>query len=110
MACADVVICRSGAMTVSEIAAMGKTAIFIPSPNVTDNQQYENAHVLEKVGAASLLEEKDATAQRLADMAKELLSDEKKRRAMETKTKEFVHRTSLDEIYGVIKELAEKKK
>lgn len=110
MACADVVICRSGAMTVSEIAAMGKTAIFIPSPNVTDNQQYENAHVLEKAGAAALLEEKDATAQRLADMAKALLSDEKKRRAMETKTKEFVHRTSLDEIYGVIKELAEKKK
>ena len=109
MACADVTVCRSGAMTVSEVSAMKKAAIFIPSPNVTDNQQYENAHVLEKADAAMLLEEKDATAQKLAEMINTLMNDDKKRHEMENRTAQFVHRSCLDEIYGVIKTLAEKK-
>ena len=109
MACADVVICRSGAMTVSEISAMKKAAIFIPSPNVTDNQQYENAHVLEKAGAALLLEEKDATAEKLADMVIKLFRDDTARHGMEEKTAGFVHRACLDEIYGVICDLVKNK-
>lgn len=109
MACADVTVCRSGAMTVSEISAMKKAAVFIPSPNVTDNQQYENAHVLEKAGAAMLLEEKEATSQKLADKINGLLADDAKRHEIEQKAAAFVHRASLDEIYGVIRELTETK-
>ena len=58
MAAADLVICRAGAMSVSELAALGKPAVLIPSPNVTGNHQYENAHALAQKGAAVLLEEK----------------------------------------------------
>lgn len=108
MACADVVICRAGAMTVSEIAAMKKAAIFIPSPNVTDNQQYENAHVLEKAGAALLIEEKDVTPEKLCEAARSLLDEPEKRRAIEEKTSAFVKRGCLDQIYRVIQELTEK--
>jgi UDP:flavonoid glycosyltransferase YjiC (YdhE family) len=50
MAAADLVICRAGAMTISELALMGKAAILIPSPNVTDNHQYLNAKVLADAG------------------------------------------------------------
>ena len=57
MAAADVVICRAGAMTITEIARMGKSAIIIPSVNVTDNHQYKNAKSLSDDGAAILLEE-----------------------------------------------------
>ena len=59
MAAADLVICRAGAMTVSELAMSGKCAVFIPSPNVTNNHQYKNARVLVDAGAASLFEEKE---------------------------------------------------
>lgn len=57
-AAADVVICRAGAMTISEMALGEKACIFIPSPYVADDHQYKNASVLEKADAALLIEEK----------------------------------------------------
>lgn len=62
---ADIAITRSGAMTVSELAACGVPAILIPSPNVTANHQYYNAKYMEKRGAAIILEEKDLSADSL---------------------------------------------
>ena len=59
MCASDVVISRSGAIAVSEIAACGKPSILIPSPNVTDNHQYYNAKAMADGGASVLLEEKD---------------------------------------------------
>ena len=53
MAAADIVIARSGAITVSELAAMGKPSILIPSPNVVRNHQEQNAREFEKAGAAA---------------------------------------------------------
>jgi UDP-N-acetylglucosamine--N-acetylmuramyl-(pentapeptide) pyrophosphoryl-undecaprenol N-acetylglucosamine transferase len=55
---AHLVLCRAGALTVSEIALMQKPAIFVPSPNVTDNHQYKNALALAEKNAALLWEEK----------------------------------------------------
>ncbi|MBQ7714967.1 MAG: UDP-N-acetylglucosamine--N-acetylmuramyl-(pentapeptide) pyrophosphoryl-undecaprenol N-acetylglucosamine transferase [Clostridia bacterium] len=59
MAAADAVVCRAGAMTVSELSRSGKCAVFIPSPNVTNNHQYKNAKVLADADAALLFEERD---------------------------------------------------
>lgn len=59
MGAADVVISRSGALSVAELTACGKPAILIPSPYVADNHQYYNAKVLADKGAAILIEEKD---------------------------------------------------
>lgn len=61
MAAADLTINRAGAMTISELAITGKSAIFIPSPNVAENHQYKNAKVLADAGAAALYEEKELT-------------------------------------------------
>lgn len=58
MAAADLIICRAGALTVSELAKCGKCSIFIPSPNVTENHQYKNARVLADAGAAFVFEER----------------------------------------------------
>ena len=55
----DVVISRSGAMTITEVAVTGKPAIFIPFPFATENHQEYNARVLEKIGAAKILLNKD---------------------------------------------------
>ena len=82
MAAADLILCRDGALTVSEIAAMRRAAIFIPSPIVTENHQYKNARVLEEAGAAVIIEEKDLTGESLTAVVDALLRDDKRRRAM----------------------------
>lgn len=64
---ADIVVCRSGAMTVSEIAAMGVPAIFIPLPNAIDDHQVANARYLTDAGAGLLLLQKDLTPMTLAE-------------------------------------------
>ncbi|MEG0876114.1 MAG: undecaprenyldiphospho-muramoylpentapeptide beta-N-acetylglucosaminyltransferase [Oscillospiraceae bacterium] len=74
MAAADLVVCRSGASTLSELAVLGKPAILVPSPNVTNNHQEKNARVLEKAGAAVLIPETDITADKLLGSVSLLLS------------------------------------
>lgn len=75
LAAADLVISRAGAITLGEIMALGKPAILIPSPNVTHNHQYHNAMSLVRKDAALILEEKDATADKLYEMALSLKED-----------------------------------
>lgn len=72
MAAADLLICRSGAITVSELQAAGKPAILVPSPNVTENHQFHNAMALVNKNAALLLEEKDYSKEKLISMVEEL--------------------------------------
>ena len=83
MATADVVISRAGAVSISELAAMGKAAVLIPSPNVTGNHQYKNAATLAEKGAAILLAESELSGERLWREVRILLSDEAKRKAMQ---------------------------
>lgn len=83
MAAADLVICRAGAMTLTEIAGMRKAAIIIPSPNVTDNHQYKNAKVLSDARAAVLIEEKELTGERICRLAERIYTDADFRRGME---------------------------
>lgn len=78
MAAADVFISRAGASSCNEIAASGTPCILIPSPNVTDNHQEKNARSLEKVGAAEVLLDKDATAKTLMERIMQLLHDKKR--------------------------------
>ncbi|AZZ99611.1 undecaprenyldiphospho-muramoylpentapeptide beta-N-acetylglucosaminyltransferase [Pseudoalteromonas sp. R3] len=64
---ADVVICRAGALTVSEIAAAGKMAIFVPLPHAVDDHQTANARFLVDESAALLVPQSDLSAQHLCD-------------------------------------------
>ena len=74
LAAADLVISRSGALTLAELEAMGRAAILIPSPNVAENHQYYNALELQKAGAAVVIEEKDLTAEKLIETVQQLLA------------------------------------
>lgn len=76
LAAADLVICRAGAITVSELAVQGKPAILIPSPNVAENHQFYNAMTLCSRDAAELIEEKDLTGSLLAERTLALIGDE----------------------------------
>ena len=75
---ADLVISRAGALSVSEIAVMGKASLLVPSPNVTDDHQTKNAELLSQHGAAVLLPDAQA-AESLIDAAISLLADSSKR-------------------------------
>lgn len=75
LAAADLVICRAGAISLSELEAAGRASILIPSPNVAENHQYHNAMVLANKNAAIVIEEKDLTGELLSGTIQELLED-----------------------------------
>lgn len=75
MAAADLLVCRCGAITLSEIQILGKPSVLIPSPTVAENHQYHNAMALVSKKAASVIEEKDLTPDRLTKEIDRLLSD-----------------------------------
>ncbi len=99
MAAADVVICRSGAITLGEVMAQGKPAVLIPSPNVTHNHQYYNAMSLVERDAALLLEEKDLSSERLYDMLLSLKNDPQRRRQLSANAKKMALPTAAQTIY-----------
>ena len=75
MDAADLVLCRAGASTLAELTCIGKPAVLIPSPNVTNNHQERNARVLEHAGGAKVLLEGSFTADDLYNLVSDLLSD-----------------------------------
>lgn len=75
MAAADLVLCRAGASTLAELTCLGKPAILVPSPNVTNNHQEKNARVLEHAGGAKVLLEQTLEAKDLLAAIRALLSD-----------------------------------
>ena len=70
MAQADLIICRSGASTVSEIAAIGAAAVFVPFPSAVDDHQTKNAQFLCDTGAAWLCPQKDLSVEKLSELLK----------------------------------------
>ncbi len=110
MAAADIVICRAGAMTLSEIAAMRKAAVIIPSPNVTDNHQYKNAKVLADKGAAVLLEERELEERPLSREVMYLANNCTVRAEMEKNISDFASDDVGRLIYREISELLKSKK
>ena len=108
LAAADIVICRAGAMTVSELSMAGKCAVFIPSPNVTDDQQFKNASVLSAKDAAYVLRENAEMPEKLCETVDMLISDPGKRWAMEEKIREFAMPDANKIIYNDILKLISK--
>lgn len=79
---ADLVVARSGAMTITEIARCHKPAIFIPFPFATENHQEYNAKVLEKEGAAKIILDKNLNSQILNETINGIIIDNNKRLEM----------------------------
>ena len=80
---ADLVICRAGASTISELTALGVPALMVPSPSVTNNHQEKNARALEESGGAVVLLERECSGQALFQAASGILRDEERRAEME---------------------------
>ncbi|MFM2343946.1 MAG: undecaprenyldiphospho-muramoylpentapeptide beta-N-acetylglucosaminyltransferase [Pseudomonadota bacterium] len=93
---ADVVICRAGAMTISELATVGVPSILIPFPSAVDDHQTKNAQVLAKAKAAWLVPQSQLTAQRLADILKNATPD--KLRQMSLKARLHSHQNATQKV------------
>ncbi len=105
LAAADLVICRAGAITLSELQAQGKASILIPSPNVAENHQYHNAMALVSNRAASIIEEKDLTGEVLVRKVKELLSQPDLLREYQQNARKMAICDANERIYAIIEKV-----
>lgn len=101
----DVIVCRSGAITITEICKIGKPAIFIPLPNVSQNHQEKNARVLQKIGAAYIILNNEITNEKLSDTINTIIRDKKKIKEMGEKANSIAIDNVEDKIYKEIKKL-----
>lgn len=95
---ADVVICRAGALTVSELAIAGKPAIFIPLPHAVDDHQTKNAKYLVDKGAAKLLPQKDLTSMQIAQTLNSMFASEKVLQAMSKAAYEAAYNDATEQV------------
>ena len=101
---ADLVVCRSGAMTISEITILEKPAIFIPFPFAAENHQEYNARVLEKIGAAKIILDKDLNAQILNNHIGSIVANASILQSMGKNAGKIKIENVEDKIYSEIKE------
>ena len=101
---ADLVVCRSGAMTISEITILEKPAIFIPFPFAAENHQEYNARVLEKIGAAKIILDKDLNAQILNNQIGSIVANASILQSMGKNAGKIKIENVEDKIYSEIKE------
>lgn len=106
MAAADLVVGRAGASSLSEIEAMGKASILIPSPYVAENHQFHNAMALVNRNAARIIEEKDLTVESLSNMIDSLLSSQEQLFEIEKNAKSMAVLDSRERIADIIISLA----
>ena len=102
MAAADLIMCRAGASTISELSYMGKPVLMVPSPNVTNNHQEKNARVLEHAGGAVVLLEGEFDADSLLKEVQTLLADEKRLQSMGSAMRTLAVPDACERIVGII--------
>lgn len=107
MSAADIVICRAGASSLSEIEALGKASILIPSPNVAENHQYHNAMALVEKDAAVLIEERNLNAESLSKAFSSLANDEEKIKTLSENAKKLAITDAKEKIADIIVSLAQ---
>lgn len=100
---ADLVICRAGATTVTEIAAIGAAALFVPFPHAVDDHQTTNARFLVERGAGWLVQQRDLTAEGLADLLRKTERPALVQCAQAAKSMQKIH--AVDDIVAACEEL-----
>lgn len=106
LAAADLVICRAGASSLSEIQALGKPSILIPYPYAAENHQYYNAKTMSDRNAAILIEEKDFTGERLLSEVEKLLASPERLKEMGENAKKMAILDASQRITECICEIA----
>ena len=101
----DLVVARSGAMTLTELAIIGKPAIFIPLPSSSANRQEDNARVFEKNNAASIILNNEVNKDNLNKEIEDIILDKNKLENMSKNSKKMAVYDAENRIYKEIKKL-----
>ena len=109
LAAADLVLCRAGASTLSELSSIGKPAIIVPSPNVTNQHQLKNARLVEHAGGAKVLLEGEFDEQSFLNRIRETLRDREGLDRMAESMSELSVSDALDQIVDAVLEYGRKK-
>jgi UDP-N-acetylglucosamine--N-acetylmuramyl-(pentapeptide) pyrophosphoryl-undecaprenol N-acetylglucosamine transferase len=103
---ADLIVCRSGAGAVSELAAAGKPSILVPFPFAADDHQTRNAEAFERGGAARLIADSELTGERLYQTVAELARDPARLAQMGEATRQFARPGAAERAAGLLEETA----
>ncbi len=101
----DIIVARSGAMTITEIALVEKPAIFIPLPSMSANRQIDNAKVLENLGAARIILNEEVNSENLSKTIDEMLEEPEKLKQMGKNAKKIAQYNVEEKIYEEIKKI-----
>jgi len=105
---ADIVVTRSGAVTVSELCALGRPAILIPSPNVTHNHQEYNARSVAERGAAVMIKECEISEAVVSDTVNKLIENKEKLKDMSNRAKNMAISDGTKRICEIVANLSRK--
>ncbi|MBQ7975256.1 MAG: undecaprenyldiphospho-muramoylpentapeptide beta-N-acetylglucosaminyltransferase [Clostridia bacterium] len=108
MAAADLVVCRSGAITVAELSVLLKPSVMIPSPNVVRNHQEQNAREVEAKGGAVVLPETELSGEELYSRILTTVSDRKKLELMSENLKKLKKDDASAAIYKLMLKMSKK--
>lgn len=103
---ADLILCRSGASTVGEIAAAGRPAVFVPFPRAADDHQKVNAQAMERAGAAVVLEESHLTGTKLAETVDALFKAPARLEQMGEAARTLGHPKAAEDVANMVAELS----
>lgn len=107
---ADLVVSRSGAMTVAELAAAGKASLLIPFPAAAERHQLENAAALERAGAARVIEQRALTPELLVEAIRSLLAQPERLAQMERQARSLARPDAAERIADLIEGLARQRR
>lgn len=105
----NLIVARSGAMTITEISNIGKPSILIPLPNVSGNHQLYNAKVLEKIGAAKIILNDELNGNKLNEDIKRIVLNKEIENGMSKKALSIANEEAEERIYCEISNLVKKK-
>jgi len=109
LAAADLAVCRGGAITVSELSALGVPSILVPSPYVAENHQEHNARALESKGAAVVILQSQLNAEILFGQIQKLISNKDLRQKMSAAARKLNRKDSSAALYALLKEVMSRK-
>ena len=107
MSAADLIVCRAGASTISEVTYLGKPALIVPSPNVVNDHQRKNAQVLADAGAARMLLEGEFDGESMFQMVEGILRNTAETGSMSQASRKLGVRDATDRIVAAVLTLAE---
>lgn len=109
LAACDLVVCRAGAITLSEVQAKGRPAVLIPSPFVAENHQFHNAMSMVNQKAAMIIEEKDLSGEKLIETVDHMLTDKDVLGEYRKNAQKMAITDANERIYKIVKDVLKKK-